>query len=223
MAKEKMTIYKLDAAMKPSKTPVYAGYFNPTDYTIETKNQYQRTQLPGLPVPTTQFISGETQTISLTLLFDTYDTDKPVKEDVRKYTKEIMMLMEIDSSLHHPPVCEFSWGGKTLSSVRNSFKGVIDSCSQKYTMFAENGTPVRATLTLSISEYRKIDEQLEYIKFESPDRSKYRLFIEGDALWLMAFREYNDQAEWREIANANNIDNPRLIEPGISLVLPPLE
>lgn len=218
MAMQKVTIRKLDDNYNVIGAPIDAYYFNPTDFTIETKNQYQRTAMPGLPTPITQFISGETQTISLSLLFDTYET----KVDVRQYTGQVVKLMEIDSDLHHPPICDFSWG-KALSSTKNSFRGVIDSCQQKYTMFLEDGTPVRATLTLSISEYRKINEQLEELKLASPDRTKYRMFKEGDALWRMAFREYNDPGAWRRIAVDNAIDFPRVVQPGTLLSVPPLE
>ena len=90
-------------------------------------------------------------------------------------------------------------------------------------MFLDDGTPVRATLTLSISEYRKIGEQLKDLKLSSPDRTKYRMFKEGDALRRMSFREYNDPGSWRQIASENDIDFPRIIPPGSLLAVPPLE
>ncbi|MBN1551893.1 peptidoglycan-binding protein, partial [bacterium] len=138
MSKQKIIIQPLDDHLNTYGSPIEAYYFNPNEFTIETKNQYQRTAVPGLPTPITQFISGETQTISFSLLFDTYEK----RTDVRKYTKQVVKLMDIDPSLHHPPVCKFTWGGKALSSIKDNFHGVIDSCSQKYTMFLEDGKPV---------------------------------------------------------------------------------
>jgi nucleoid-associated protein YgaU len=90
-------------------------------------------------------------------------------------------------------------------------------------MFLDDGTPVRAKLTLNISEYRKIGEQLNELRLESPDRTKYRVLKEGDSLWQMAFREYNDPKEWRTIARKNEIDFPRTIPYGTMLSVPPLE
>lgn len=219
MAKEKVTIQRLNSRLKPDGPAIDAQYYNPGEFTIETKNQYQRTAMPGLPTPVTQFISGETQTISLALFFDTYEKH----EDVRQYTGLVVKLMQIDSELHHPPVCEFTWGKPLSPFMDYKFRGVIDSCSQKYTMFLEDGTPVRATLTLSISEYRKIGEQLEALKLASPDRTKYRVFKDGDALWRMSYREYDDPREWRHIAEKNKIDFPRVIPAGVLLAVPPLE
>jgi len=42
----------------------------------------------------------------------------------------------------------------------------------------------------------------------------------GDDLWSIAEREYNDGFRWKEIAEANNIENASLIEEGESLVIP---
>jgi hypothetical protein len=93
MATEKVTIKPLDDNYNSIGETIEAIYYNPSEYTIETKNQYQRTSMPGLSRPITQFISGETQTISLTLLFDTYEK----KEDVRKYTRQDVKLQSANS------------------------------------------------------------------------------------------------------------------------------
>jgi nucleoid-associated protein YgaU len=215
---QKITIQPLDDNFGSHGKSIDGGYYNPNEYTIETKNQYHRTAMPGLSSPVTQFINGEAQTVSLSLFFDTYEQ----RRDVREYTGKVVKLLEIDPELHHPPVCEFTWG-KALSTIRDKFRGVIDSCSQKYTMFLDDGTPVRATLTLSVSEYRTVKEQLQSLKLSSPDRTKYRMFVEGDALWRMSFREYNDPKSWRRIAEENGIDFPRIIRPGTPLAVPPLE
>jgi nucleoid-associated protein YgaU len=39
----------------------------------------------------------------------------------------------------------------------------------------------------------------------------------------MAAREYGEPRFWRVIARANDIDDPRRIQPGRVLVLPPLQ
>jgi nucleoid-associated protein YgaU len=39
----------------------------------------------------------------------------------------------------------------------------------------------------------------------------------------MAAREYGDPAQWRPIARASGIANPRLLTPGADVVLPPIE
>ncbi|MCB0258577.1 MAG: LysM peptidoglycan-binding domain-containing protein [Calditrichaeota bacterium] len=217
MGLQKLTIKPLNAKLKETGKEIKAMY-NPNELTIETRNQFQRTAMPGLPTPVTQYVSGQTQTISVSLFFDTYEKG----EDVRKYTAEVAKLLKIDKAIHAPPVCLFEWGG-SIAGDKATFKGVLDSVSQRFTMFLDSGIPVRATLTVSISEYKNIKEQLKEIGFESADHTKRRTFKEGDSLWMIAYDEYGDPANWRDIAQTNKIVQPRLVEPGTELEIPPLE
>lgn len=196
--------------------------YNPSEITIETKNQYQRTSVPGLHTPITQFIGGEAQTLSMTLFFDTYENKS--NKDVRIYTNKIVNLLEIDRELHHPPICMISWGGIPSNLATKSFTyATLDSCSSQFIMFLENGTPVRAKLNVSFTEYRRLQDQVKDLKLESPDRTKYRLLKEGDSLWQLGYKEYGNSSYWRTIAESNKIDNPRFIEAGTMLKMPPLE
>ena len=215
--KGKLKIIPLNARLEKAGEEIEAMY-NPKEFTIETSNQYQRTAIPGLPTPVTQFVSGQTQTLSFDLFFDTYETGI----DVRTHTSKVIKLVKIDRSLHAPPVCRFIWGGP-MKGDNSHFQGVIDKVTQKFTMFLDTGIPVRATLTISVSEYKTIQQQLQELGLQSSDHTKHRIFKQSDSLWLLAYNEYGDAANWRIIAQANQIDNPRLIEPGTELTLPPLE
>lgn len=220
MGLEKLTIIPLKADLVGQGDPIEVMY-NPKEFSIDSSVQYQRSAMPGLQTPITQFVSGQAQTLSLDLFFDTYEK----KADVRNYTSKLTDLLKIDSEIHAPPVCLFKWGAPLSLSPEKEmfFKGVFDKITQKFTMFLDSGRPVRATLSVSISEYRTIKEQLETINKQSSDRTKLRVLNEGDQLWHLANKEYLDPTLWRTIADANNIENPRLLTPGVELVLPPLE
>lgn len=197
---------------------VVRAMYDPSEFSLEMRNQFQRTVIPGLPVPVTQFVSGEARKLSFDLFFDTSET----KEDVRNHTRQVIGLLKIDKTLHAPPVCTFEWGGGALTGENISFTGVIDSAIQKFTMFHDTGIPIRATVSISVTEYRTIQEQLDNIRLESADHTKRRLFREGDSLWFLSHKEYNDPALWREIARRNKIANPRLVDAGTELLIPPL-
>ncbi len=201
--------------------------FNPVEYSIEKGNTFQSTSLPGLATPVTQFVTGNADTLTMELYFDTYAKSSrhggvTQREDVRNYTRKIAALMEIDAALHAPPICEFTWGPPLGTPKGVQFAGIIEKVSQKFTFFLDDGTPVRATLNVTFKEYKTVKQQLEEIGRESPDRTKRRVFKEGEALWLYANTEYGDPAQWRVIADKNELENPRLIEPGTELELPPL-
>ncbi|MGO4372923.1 LysM peptidoglycan-binding domain-containing protein, partial [Paenibacillus sp. MCAF20] len=95
--------------------------------------------------------------------------------------------------------------------------------SQRYTMFLESGVPVRATLGLSMKSSQTMKEQYQEIPRQSADRTKLKTIKLGDQLWSIAADEYEDPGAWRHIAEANGIDNPRLLAAGKSLTIPRLE
>lgn len=182
--------------------------FNPEQYSVNKNNTFAKIGAHGRDSPLVQFGEGGSETLSLNLFFDTYLSGQG---DVRNYTDKVAKLMEIDSDLHAPPICKFEWGSF-------SFMGVAESVNQTFTMFDKNGIPVRAQVTLSLNQYGKSETS----KF-SPDRTKSHMVIEGENLWEIAYRHYGDPQKWKIIADANDIDNPRIINAGVRLIIPSLQ
>ncbi|NOY64102.1 MAG: LysM peptidoglycan-binding domain-containing protein [Nitrospirae bacterium] len=202
--------------------------FNPKELSVEKSNQFAEINIPGLSSSLLQFVRGNSRTITLELFFDTYEEGK----DVREYTDAITGwdagsmfsklpdtskgLMDIDSELHAPPVCLFIWGSFV-------FQCIIERVTKRFTMFLPEGIPVRATLNVTLKEYKEVDIQVKEIDTHSADITKRWMVKEGDSLWLIADKEYGDPADWRLIAEANGIENPRYLVPGQELVIPTRE
>ena len=195
-----------------SNTKAIEVLFNPAEYTVEKGNQFQSNALPGLAAPLHQFVNGNADSLTMDLFFDTF-TDK--QGDVTKKTQLFAKLLDIDAKIHAPPLVKFVWG-------RFQFKAIIERLSQKFTMFLDDGTPVRATLSVTFKEYKTVAEQLKEVGFQSADVTKRRVLGENEGLWWVAHEEYRDPDRWRLIAEANEIDNPRLLAIGRQLRLPPV-
>jgi nucleoid-associated protein YgaU len=217
---KKATITVLDGA---DKGKVIGVLFNPTEYTFERSNSYKATPMPGLSSPLLQFVNGESDHLSMDLFLDDYTDPKgptslqqketdPVGKRLRDFSK----LLEIDRDLHAPPPVRFNWGPM-------EFFAVIEKVGRKVTMFHPDGTPARATLSVSFKEYRTLRQQLEEPRRQSADKTRRRVVVGREALWFIAAREYADPNEWTRIADANDLDDPRGIQPGDWLMLPPIE
>ena len=57
--------------------------FNPTDFTIQRSVNYAQHKIPGRDRPVLQFVSGEAEVMSFSLLFDTFLSDLKIKEALR--------------------------------------------------------------------------------------------------------------------------------------------
>lgn len=206
MALQKLVIHDLD-----ENVDIYV-LFNPSEYVLEKKTPWREHEIPGLDMPAVEFVAGERMTLSMDLFCDTSDERTDVRTTI---TDKIQNLMLVNQKKHRPPICMVVWG-----SLR--FKGVLEQCVSRYTMFLADGTPVRAVLSVVFREMLTPEEQLRERPRESADHTKRRIVREGDTLQLIAHKEYDDAGKWRYIAQANKIDDPRQLTPGQELVIPPL-
>lgn len=217
---KKATITVLDGS---NQGKVISVLFNPSEYSFDRANSYKATPLPGLGTPLLQFVNGECDQLSMELFLDDYTdpsgpTSKERSESAPLMTrfKDLSNLLEIDRDLHAPPPVRFNWGPI-------EFNAVLEKLGRKITMFHPDGTPARATLAASFREYRTLPQQIQNPRRESADKTKRRVVVGGDELWMMAAREYDDPTRWPLIAQENDLDDPRSITPGDWLVVPPLE
>lgn len=210
--------------------------FNPNELTFNKSAQFAEAAIPGLDAPVLQFVRGQTETLNVDLFFDT--TENGTLEDafpVTLLTDRFYQLIKIDRDTHAPPVCRFVWGdygfagsqmdGRWKSqnaSRQNGFQCVVESVRQRFTMFSSSGFPLRATLTVSLKEYKTLDEQIAEIFMQSPDHTHSHVVQRGDTLARIAASRYDNPQEWRAIAEHNGLDDPLDLRPGQILEVPPL-
>ncbi len=208
--------------------------YNPESYIQKREVQYSDKAGLSMDMPITQFSHGSAEILQFSLFFDSMSAGSEVggtssdrqrfadnqalssadkSIDVREYTNKVYRLMEIDEALHVPPLLLLSWGSL-------NFTGHLIRCQQKFVRFNEQGMPVRAWLEC---EFRQFNSNLTTKSLQSPDTTKYRTVRQGDALWSFAAREYGEASCWREIAKANQIENPRLLRSGETIALPALK
>ncbi len=222
-----ITIYKETNAKGTQKELVIqakgtarGGLFNPREISIQkTVNMGEKGGLRR-DHPRLSFSGGGSRTLTLSLFFDTYETEE--QQDVRVHTNKVAQLASVDRDLDRPPVCLVSWG-PDLAGADLPFRGVVTNLTQRFTLFLPNGRPVRATADVTFKEYEPPCRQERRNPTSSPDQRKARVAKRGDSLWAIAAAEYDDPAKWRPIAQANKIDNPRELVPGTTLVIPALE
>ncbi len=229
----KAQVQRLTADGSPAGNPLDV-LFNPTEYTLAKSAQYAEIPVPGLDSPMLQFVRGQTETMTVDLFFDTTDaggTGDQAKPVTAK-TDAFYQLIKIEAHSHAPPVILFSWGGDAFPGHRTyetlagqnrfGFKGVVESVRQRFTMFSSLGVPLRATLSLSIKEYKTLHEQIAELNRQSPDRAKVHVVAEGETISRVAELAHDRGGDWRMIAQWNGITDPLSLEPGQVLEVPPI-
>jgi nucleoid-associated protein YgaU len=207
----------------------FVAQYNPTELLFEKQMQFAEITIPGLDAPLQQFVRGQAEKLTIELFFDTTEAGTGLDaQSVTALTDKVFQLARIDPERHAPPIVTFIWnnipgdsyGPRASGQQRDSFDGVIESIRQKLTLFSPLGVPLRATVNVVLREYRPLDIQLSQLNLKSPDRTRSHVVRGGETLTAVATAEWDRPEEWRRIADANDIEDPRRMHPGTFLTVP---
>ncbi len=200
--------------------------FNPSTLSISKSVNWHALNLgllggkntvPDLNAPFLFYGGGNPAEFSLDLIFDTTTLSN---QDVRGFTNQLLALTlkgagDPSAPEDTPPLVKFIWGEFQL------FQAVIMRVAISYTLFLASGVPVRARAQVQFRQAFDGDTQGEGQNPTSrTDRRKTRLVQQGERLDYIAYQEYGDAGRWRDIAEANHLDNPLDLHAGQILVIP---
>jgi hypothetical protein len=194
--------------------------FNPETLKVSFANQIATPSGAGdqSGTPARQFVGAGTTKLSLQLWFDV-SASLPEAEaqgdDVRKLTQKVAFFItpQEENGKFVPPATRFLWGSF-------QFDGIMESLEESLEFFSSEGKPLRASMSLNLS-------QQKITKFTFRDTGKApgtgatpppgtRALTEapaGSTLQGLA-SILGKGAIWQGIAEANGIENPRLLPPG---------
>ena len=228
LAKAQMQRLKADGS--PVGAPLEVS-FNPTEYTLNKGAQIAEIPIPGLGAPMLQFVRGQAESLTVELFFDTTDeggTGGDAKSVTEK-TDPFYQLIKVDPNTRALPVVLFSWGSdafpggrdyQTLGPNRHGFKGIVETVRQRFTLFSSLGKPLRATISLSLKEYKTLGELVAEQTAGGSDRPQTQTAEEGQAVTDVVEQNGGDGSDWRSTAEANDIDDAEDLEPGQVIEMP---
>jgi hypothetical protein len=232
MAKCAFTFYNARGQLDPDTW--FEASYNPTEYTLSKTAQFAEHAIPGLDSPILQFVRGQAETLTLDLFFDTSDSGMGEHAAaVTEKTDKFYRLVKMSGASHAPPICRFSWGERGFAGSElygdwagqrrtDGFTCVVESLRQRFTLFSSEGVPLRAVLTVSMKEYKSVEQQLSELNLQSADQTHAHTVRQGETLSDIATAAYGDPREWRTIAVTNAIADPLAVPPGSILTVPPL-
>ncbi|MFC4260982.1 LysM peptidoglycan-binding domain-containing protein [Marinobacter lacisalsi] len=224
-----MTLQRLNADKSNTIGESFSVNYNPEKFSFSKGAQIAEVAIPGLDAPVLQFVRGDSETLSMELLFDS--TESGMGASARSVTEKLdpfYRLIKVNGELHTPPIVRITWGEDFPGQTHNpgsrpepAFDGVVTSLNREYTLFNAEGVPLRATVSLQLKEYRTLEEQLQALNLQSSDHTRVHVVQEGENLTTIAADAYGDPGQWRAIARHNKLRNVRELPPGQMLELPP--
>jgi hypothetical protein len=159
-----------------------------------------------------QFVGNGTTKLSLQLWFDvTAMQDNPV-DDVRRLTQQVVFFMRAkpskkDAKKLTPPGVRFLWGSFI-------FDGLVDSLEESLEFFSPQGKPLRASMTLAVSQQKILQSDFKGDGKVPPTKGTKPMSAakQGDSLANMAAKQ--GKADWQSIAQAHGIEDPLRMKSG---------
>jgi hypothetical protein len=226
---EKAWFFELDANyLKKTDGKSVEVQFNPETLKVSFANQIDQSSKPEDKAKggagdqsnkaAKQYVGAGTTKLSLQLWFDVNAPQgkKQYVTDVRDLTKEIAYFItpKKEGEKFIPPAVQFHWGSF-------DFKGILDSLEESLDYFSDQGVPLRASMSISMSQ-QKIEEFTGNKNTKAPPgvaepfTRPLTTVPAGATLQGMADK-MGKGADWQAIAAANNIENPRMLLPGTIL------
>ncbi len=131
------------------------AHYNPSEFAISKSCPWNSKQEQNDPKAQTrseqdshEYKGTPSRTMSLELLFDNYETGKSVKPiiDLVEELSTVRDPESTESEMRRPHYCVVAWGNGI------SVRCIIQSVNVRFTMFAADGTPLRAQVNLELQE-----------------------------------------------------------------------
>lgn len=194
--------------------------FNPATLKVSYANQVQTNDQSTSSA--TQYVGRGSSKMSLELIFDVsmpLETgDAPA--DVRVITEKVFNFMkpleepgEGDTTRYVAPGVRFQWG-------TFFFDGIAESLDESLELWSEDGRPLRATVTMNLSQQGIVFLRQDPSGTGGAPAGAATVGVTpmqpaqaSDSVQSMAARA-GRSGDWKQIAQANGIDNPRSLAPG---------
>jgi len=196
------------------------AYINPNEYTRSVTVKYSQSQTINDPQPTLIFSGIEDESLSLgKIIVDGTGVvnGATLTTDVDTYIQNFQnVVSQYIGDTHSTPFLKVTWG-------KLSFVCVCKSFSVRYTLFAPDGTALRAEITLGLTSTMNYSTKVKAAGTNSPDLTHMRTVKAGDTLPLLCYQVYGDSSYYLDVARKNNLNNINDIKPGTSIYFYPLK
>lgn len=221
---EKMTIQAFEKSDFTKQVGEFQVHINPASYKHDYKICYSDSQGQGSNGPSPKFNRISQDKVSFDIVFDGTGVIPSAIPGVLPFTGDGIseqiaafkgLVFNYNGNIHSPNYLKISWGSLL-------FRSRLTALGIKYTLFKPDGTPLRATASVSLQGFNdEVDLALKANR-SSPDLSHAIVVRTGETLPLLCYRIYGDSSYYLEVARANGLTDVRHLVPGTKLLFPPL-
>lgn len=215
---EKMKIIAYGDEKFSKKIGEITVQISPLDYQGKKEVKYDPGKQQGQNKQSPVFVGYKNEELAVDVQIDCTGVIEGTKDSdtVKKKIAELEKLVyKYNGDEHQSNFIEIAWG--TLL-----FKGRLKQMKTAYGLFAPDGQPLRAKVSLVFTEFVNRAEADKEANRQSPDMSHVVTLSAGDTVASLCARIYGDSCLADEVARVNGLSGFRNVKPGTVLLFPHL-
>lgn len=195
----------------------YAFMINPDTVKIQKNIEYNEQQAPATSSASQKYKSTPSNKLSFEIVIDcTGIVDSGRTDMATEITALETIIYTYNGKIHRPNFVKVQWGQNI------TFNGVLDSIDISYTLFKPDGSPLRAKISLSFSQYISPKTVTMTDAPESPDLTHIVTVVEGMSLPQLCKQVWNDDSYYIQVAGFNKLNKFRNLNGIDKLIFPPI-
>ncbi len=209
-------------SQKVSKDPLLLPV-NPESFSRTLKLENKEQQGQGTQGSNPDYVLTLPEELRFEFIFDGTGTiegyaypdakDKTVRKQLEIF---LSTVYNMSGDIHTPYFLKVQWG-------QIMFPCVLSNLDLNYTLFLDNGDPLRVKANATFKQYIAPKERVKHEQKKSPDLTHIRTVKAHDRLDLMTAEIYKDAKYVTQIAKANGLTSIRKVKVGQDLAFPPLD
>ncbi|WP_264537871.1 hypothetical protein [Flavobacterium sp. N1736] len=195
----------------------YAFMINPDTIKMQKSIEYNEQQAPATSSASQKYKSTPSDKLTFEMVIDCTGVVDSKRIDMNKEITALeTIIYTYNGKIHRPNFVKIQWGQNI------TFNGVLESIDVSYTLFKPDGSPLRAKISLSFSQYISPKTVTMQDAPESPDLTHIVTVSEGMSLPQLCLQTWNDDSLYIQVAEFNGLNKFRNLNGISKLIFPPV-
>lgn len=195
----------------------YTLMMNPESMKRQQSIEYNDQQAPDSSSASQKYKSTPSDKLSFEIVIDCTGVVDGKRLDMSTEIESLeKVVYTYNGKIHRPNFVKLQWGKNFI------FKSVLTSMDTNYTLFKPDGSPLRAKISLSFSQYISPSTVIKIDQPQSPDVTHMVTIVDGDSLPKLSYEIWNDENYYIQVAKYNVLDKFRNLTSGDQLFFPPI-
>lgn len=195
----------------------YTVMINPDSLKWNRSVEYNQQQAQDSSSASQRYKNTPSDKLSFDIVIDCTGIVDTTRTDMKKEMSALeAIVFTYNGKIHRPNYVKIQWGKDLI------FKGVLVSFDTSYTLFKPDGSPLRAKISLSFTQYLSPQTVQKVDAKKSPDVTHLVDVVEGMTLPQLCQQVWYDEFYYVQVAKYNGLNKFRNLKGIDQLIFPPI-